>query len=145
MAADLPPWVDIDDIAARRAAGTPDGWQAHAACRQLPWAEAEALFFPIQLPGRRRGGLTVADIEAQTVDDWCAGCSVNADCVATHVAETDGVFGSTPAQRVVIRRRLAEAGTRVGAPRHSSGPRGDGIPRSANAVRKERQRARAAR
>lgn len=130
-----PPWATATVIADRRPAALRREWEDRALCRGLPAGEAARLFFPTGLPHRGNG--TQAEAYRQTVDDWCARCPVNTDCVATNVTEQDGVFGSTPAQRRTLRRELARLGVRVEPVRVD--PRA-GVPRSDSAIRAARAR-----
>lgn len=132
----LPAWASPAVIAARRPAALRRDWEPRALCRGLPPADAADLFFPTR--AAHRGENTQAAAYRATVNDWCARCPVNTDCVAANITEQDGVFGSTPDQRRVLRRDLARAGVHLDAPR--TDPRA-GIPRSASGVRQAKRRA----
>lgn len=138
MATDLPAWADPDTITAHRA--NPRPWRHRAACRDMNPTDAAAAFFPVNLEGR--GGTNVDRRMRDTVASWCAICPVNTACVAEHLYDDDGVFGTTPRQRRRLRQALAARGVAVARPR--SDPRLL-QPRSDDAQRQARARAARAR
>lgn len=131
----LPPWADPAVIVAHRPAALARRWEERARCRGLPPGDAVRLFFPTRPPSR--GKRTQAAACDETVAEWCADCPVNTDCVAANVTEQEGVFGSTPDQRRVLRRALDGLGARPEPAR--TDPR-VGLPRSDSAIRAARSR-----